>query len=222
MDYFFDYYMARCKLDRLEGRLAFIRAVMPHVEGIRNSVKRRLYVQRLSELTGVEEKHFFESLKDHESSDVTVRPKKKASNLIEKRVLGVLMNRPGLIQMLKGKEVIRYVRDDDVSEVLKKMIEWFEEKKQLEISSFVGLLEKIELRDLVMRTALDMAECDETESKRVLSDYLKYVEKKFVREEAERITERLSEAEKKGNDREVMELLQQKRQVLAFIKSNFI
>ena len=85
-----------------------------------------------------------------------------------------------------------------------------------------SLLEKTELRDFVVQSAFDMAECDETESKQILSDYLKHVEKKRMKAEAERITERLSEAEKKGDDKEVMELLQQKRQVLAFIKSNFI
>jgi hypothetical protein len=133
------------------------------------------------------------------------------------------MNHPSLMEMLiKEKEVMGWIKDSDIGDVLSQMLRWYEEKKDLEINGFVQVLEKDEVRDFVMRTSFDMAECDEGESTRVLSDYLKYVEKKHARGQAQKITERLSEAEKSGDEEAVMELLQQKRQVLAFIKSNFI
>jgi DNA primase len=222
LDYFFDYYMGRCRLDKLEGKLAFIRTVMPHVEAIRNGIKKRLYVQRLSQLTGVEEEHFFKNIHEAPMGESPKQTRKGPSNIIEKRVIGVLMNDPSLIHTVNRKEVIRYVKDEDIREVLNKMFQCIEEKKQLEINSFVGLLDKADLRDFVVQSAFDMAECDVTESRRIVSDYIKHVEKKYMKEEAELITEKLSEAERNGNDKEVMELLQQKRQVLAFIKSNFI
>lgn len=222
LDYFFDYYMARCKLNIPEGKLAFIKLVLPHVDAIKNAVKRRLYVQRLSELTGVEEHYFIEGLKDHRIKESAGPIQKDSTNIIGKRVIGVLMNHPDLIHIFEGKEVRRYLRNDEIGLVLTKMIQCFEEENRLEINSFVGLLEKAELRDFVVQTAFEMAGCDEAESKRILSDYLRYLEMKQAKEEARRITERLSEAERKGDDREVMELLQQKRQVLASIKSNFI
>ncbi|MDR2018299.1 MAG: DNA primase [Syntrophobacterales bacterium] len=223
LDYFFDYYMARCKLDKLEGKLTFIKTVTPHVETIRDGIKKRLYIQRLSELTGVEEEHFFDSFKGTTTTGQVSKPTRKdTTNIIEKRVVGVLINNPSLIHAMNGREVIKHVKNDDIKEVLKRMFEYFEEKKQLEINSFIGLLDNTNLRDFVVQSALDVAECDETESKRILSDYLKHVEKKYMKEEAERITERLSEAERNGNDKKVMELLQQKKQVLAFIKSHFV
>ena len=222
LDYFFDYYMARCKLDKLEGKLAFIRTVIPHVESIKNGIKKRLYIRRLSELTGVEEEYFLGNAGNAPAGEAVKKVRKGPSNIIEKRVIGVLINDPSLIDTVNRKEVMNYVKDDDIREVLNKMFQCIEEKKRLEISSFVDLLDKTDLRDFVVQSALDMAECDETESRRILSDYIRHVEKKYMKEEAERITQRLSEAERNGNDEEVMELLQQKRQVLAFIKSNFI
>ncbi len=222
LDYFFDYYMGKCKMGSLEGKLAFIKIVMPHVETIRNVVKKRLYIQRLSELTGVEERHFLDNMDNGRTPDREAGKRKNPAHIIEKRVVGALINNPALIHMFEGKEVIRYVNDDGISEVLTKMFQCFEERKQLEINSFVNLFEKTELKDFVVQTAFDMAECNEMESKRILSDYLKHIEMKCIREEARKITEKLSEAERNGNDDEVMELLQQKRQVLAFIKSNFI
>jgi DNA primase len=220
LDYFFEYYMARCKLSALEGKLSFVRTVLPHVEAIKNAVKKRLYIKKISELTGVEERYFFNEIKGE--AEKGGGSKKDPANLIEKSVVGVLMNHPSLMYMLKGKEVIGWIKDNDVGEVLSKMFQWFEEKKHLEIDGFISVLEKDEMRDFVVQTSFDMAACDEKESMRILSDYLKYVEKRHVKEQAQRITEKLSEAEKRGDEKAVMELLQQKRQVLAFIKSNFI
>jgi len=90
------------------------------------------------------------------------------------------------------------------------------------VNSFINILEKEALRDFVINAAFDTAEYNEDDLERVLWDYFKHVEKKFMREESKKITERLSEAEKRGDEKEIMELLQEKRQVLALIKSNFI
>jgi DNA primase len=222
LDYFFDYYMGKCKMSAPEGKDAFIKIALPHVKAIRNSITQSIYIQRLSDLTGVKEAEFLKNMKEARIEEPPGQKKQNPAHIIEKRMIGVLMNNPALLRMLKGREVIENINDDDVSEVLTRMFQWVEEKKQLEITSFLGQLENTGLRDFVVKTAFDMAECDEVESKQILSDYMKHMERKQIKEEARRITERLSEAEKKGDDKEVMELLQQKRQVLAFIKSNFI
>ncbi len=221
LDYFFEYHTARCKLSALEGKLSFIKIVLPHVEAISNEVKKRLYVKKLSELTGVEEKYFVQETRTTESSGDRFDDK-GPTNIIEKKVVGVLMNYPSLVHMFQGKEVIIKNANSVMSDIVSKMFLWFEENKRLDINGFVSALEKGDTRDFIVRTSFEMAECDEDESMRIVSDYLKYVEKKHVKVEAQRITERLSEAEKRGDEKAVMELLQQKRQVLAFIKSNFI
>jgi DNA primase len=222
LDYFFDYYMGRCKIGALEGKLSFIKTVMPHVEAIRSGVKKRLYIQKLSDLTGVEEHHFFESLKEVKTGKEPGEERKVAAQGIEKKVVGALMNNPVLIHMFTEEGVITRIKDDAIREILIRMFRYAAEKKQLEINGFVRLLEEAELRDFVIETAFEMAECNEEESRRIVFDYLKHIEKKSIKEEARRIAEKLSEAERKGDDKEVMELLQQKMQVLAFIKSNFI
>jgi hypothetical protein len=184
-------------------------------------VKKRLYIQRLSELTGVEEKYFLTGTAE-KSQETSPRRTKGNPAHIEKKLVGALANYPALIPILREKEVIQHIRDENIHEVLTKMFQYVEEKKHLDITDFVSLLERTELRDFVVETAFDMTGCDETESKQILSDYLRHIERKRAKEDAQRITERLSDAERRGNEGEVMELLEQKRQVLAFIKSNFI
>ena len=220
LDYFFDYHMDRCGVEKLEGKLVFVRTVMPYIDGIRNGVKKRLYIKRLSELTNVEEHHFWDNVHERKIEPSFIGNDSK--NIIGRKVIGVLMSNPDLLENFKRRGVIRYVQDKDIQEVLSIIFNYVEEKKHLEINSFISVLEKEHLKDLVLKSVFDLAECDESEYERVLLDYFKHIERKSIKEEAKKITERLSEAEKRGDEREIMELLQEKRQVLAFIKSNFI
>ena len=220
LDYFFDYHMDRCGVEKLEGKLVFVRTVMPYIDGIRNGVKKRLYIKRLSELTNVEEHYFWDNVHERKIEPSFIGDDSK--NIIGRKVIGVLMSNPDLLENFKRRGVIRYVQDKDIQEVLSIMFNYVEEKKHLEINSFISVLEKEHLKDLVLKSVFDLAECDESEYERVLLDYFKHIERKSIKEEAKKITERLSEAEKRGDEREIMELLQEKRQVLAFIKSNFI
>jgi DNA primase len=220
LDYFFDYHMDRCGVEKLEGKLVFVRTVMPYIDGIRNGVKKRLYIKRLSELTNVEEHHFWDNVHERKIEPSFIGDDSK--NIIGRKVIGVLISNPDLLENFKRRGVIRYVQDKDIQEVLSIMFNYMEEKKHLEINSFISVLEKEHLKDLVLKSVFDLAECDESEYERVLLDYFKHIERKSIKEEAKKITKRLSEAEKRGDEREIMELLQEKRQVLAFIKSNFI
>jgi DNA primase len=220
LDYFFDYHINKDGIKTLEGKLALIKAVMPYIEVIRDSVKKRLYIKRLSELTGVEEDHFAGSEQKRPDGASTVET--DPINIIGKKVVSAFINNPDLLKSFQEREVIQYVKDDDVREILIKMFDSYGATNQLEMKSFVEILEKEKLKDFVLSAAFDTAEFNEDELQQILLDYSKHLKKQFIREESRRITEQLSEAEKRGDEGAIMELLEKKRHVLTVMKNNFI
>jgi DNA primase len=218
LDYFFDYAKNKYGVDKLEGRIAFIRAVMPHIETIQDSIKKRLYIKRLSELTNIEEQHLWDGLRGR--SDGAVPDEDPSESIIGKRIIGILLNNPELIKMCKEKVVIEYVKEIRTKEVLTKIFHHFEEGKELAVSSFVQALEKDTLRELVLSAVLDAAEYDELEDEKIIYDYFRHLERKFLIDEAQRITEKMAAAEKQGDEKEMMELLRRKRQILDLMKSH--
>jgi len=219
LDYFFDYAKNKYGVNTLEGKMAFIRSVMPHVEAIRDTIKKRLYIKRLSDLTGLEEQHLWEGMKGKEGDDT---PKAETpTNIIGRRVVGVLLNNPDLLRSCSSQwGLVDYIRDHDTKTILLRIVDCFEKRKELAIQSFVQTLETDALKDLALRSSLDTAEYDELEAERVVIDYFRYLEKNSIKEESQRITEKLSEAEKKGDSEEIMKLLERKREVLGLMKSN--
>lgn len=218
LDYYFDYCMQKWGMKTLENKQAFIKSVLPHVDSIKNIVKKRLYVKRLSELTKVEERYFLGGIKNEHATGMKIA-KKYSTNHIDRKVVGALINYPSMFSVFKVKEVIGYVKDNDVREILLKMNDYYLEKGNLELNSFIEAIERDELKNLAINSVLEAAECTEDEINVILNDYVRHLEKTYKKEEAKKITERLSEAEKKGDLEAVNELLEKKRQILTFIKN---
>jgi len=220
LDFYFDYYAEREKMTTVRGKQVFIKQVMPHVEAIHDRVKKRLYIKRLSELTGVEEEHFAVR-RTYELNNGAARAD-DTKGVIERKVINVCITRPDLLEFFKGKEVLRYINDADVREVLTKMVTCFEQERNLDVRNFIETLEKEDLKGLVLDAAFGDAHLNADEPEKVLLDYFKYIERQFFREKSKKITEKLAEAEKLGDASAITELLEQKRQVLTHIKNNFL
>jgi DNA primase len=217
LDYSFDFHIKRCGLSTLEGKRAFIKAVLPQLEGIKNSVVKRLYVQRLAELTGVEEYRFWDTIKEQRLEGTN--PEGAQGGTVERKIIGICLNRPTLIELLKGKGVKHYLADRESQEVLDRMIAHYEEHGCLEVRRFVAMLEGDELKNSVLSSALEVAEYPADEMEKVIQDYCQHVERKKLKEEAKEITDRLAEAEQKGDERALAELLERKRQVVQVMRS---
>jgi len=218
LDYFFDYAKNKYGVDKLEGRVAFIRAVMPHIEAIQGGIKKRLYIKRVSELTNIEEQHLWDGLKERTNS--CVQEKDLSQSIIGKRIIGILLNNPEFIKLCNEKSIIEYISDAPTKEVLNNIFSYCQQGKELTTSSFIQSIEKDNLRELVLSAVLDAAEYDDLENEKVICDYLKYLERKFIIDESQRITKKMAAAEKLGDEKEMMELLRRKRQISDLMKSH--
>ncbi len=216
LDYFFHFAKEKHGVEDLEGKLAFIRTIMPHVDAIKDGIKKRLYVKRLSELTGLEEQYLGEGAYEENTNRSLERI--SSTSIIGKRLIGVLINNPGLIRLCREKNVLRYVREDDIREALSKIFDYFEKNDRPVPQHLVDLFDKEDLRELVLSATLSEERYDDPEDEKFLRDYFRYVERNFVKEESQRITARLKEAEKRGDQEEMTALLRRKRELLDLFK----
>jgi DNA primase len=217
LDYSFDFHMKRCGLSTVEGKQAFIKIVLPQLEHMKDSVTKSLYIQRLAELTGVEEYRFWDSIKEKRTEPGKVD--QGPTGAVERKIVGICMNRPVLMELLKGKEVETAIGDRESHEVLGRMLEYYEQHGNLDVKRFVAMLEEDEVKNSVLSSALEVAEYPDDEMKKVILDYCHHIERKRLQEEARRITDRLAEAEQKGDERALAELLEQKKQVVQSMRS---
>ncbi len=217
LDYFFEFHTKKHGLETLEGRLGFIRTILPYLEDMNDTVRRRLYVQRLSELTGVEEYRFWDTMKEKRKGS-EADGEEQSRSVIEKKVVGILISRPQSIELLKGKGVEGLIRDKDLGELASRVLDYYNDHGSLDLKVFLNVIERPELREMAISSAMDVTECDEQEMDKVLSDYLYHAENRLIREEAKGITERLIEAEKRGDEKALKELLERKMQVVTAMK----
>jgi len=219
LDYYFDYAITKYGLNTLETKISFIKSVMPYISNIKDTVTKSLYIKRVSELTGVEEKEYWDKLQDR-IIDSPVIKKEDTSRIIEKKIIGILLHRPELLPFFKIKGAITYIRDEKIKEILSIITSYFEKRKHLEISHFINVLEKDDIKEYVIDAVFNTSDSEKNEAEKVLVDYITYIQKKYFHEEAKRLTESLAAAEKKGDEHAISELLKKKQEVLMLLKSN--
>ncbi|HPP06662.1 MAG TPA: toprim domain-containing protein, partial [Syntrophorhabdaceae bacterium] len=217
LDYYLDFHMERYGMNTLEGRLSFIKNVLPYVEKIKDNITKSLYIKRISELTKVEEHIFWDGTKRIELKSQTQQAQVK--DIIGKKVIGILMNNPNLIEFFKEKGVIRFINDNSTKEIIERIIDFYEKNLGFEANAFVSTIEEEHLKSIACECALMTFEGSEEELEKTLTDYLKHVEKKFIKEELKKITQQLVDAENRGDDLVIMGLLNEKRQVLSLLKN---
>jgi DNA primase len=217
LDYFFESSVKKHGLKTLDGKIRFIGSVLPYIEDMKDPVRRRLYTKRLSDLTGVEEELFLEKMKVARLHNVTAGENEPRS-VIDEKVVGIAISRPEFMEFLKGKGVEDYIKDNDLRELFARALDYYNANSSLDLKVFVNVLDRAELREKAVSTAMDVAECELQEMERILVDYLSHMENSLIREKAKGITERLAEAEKRGDMEALQELLEKKRQVVAAMK----
>jgi DNA primase len=218
LDCYIDQQVTRHSIRTFEGKLRLVKSILPFIERMGDSVRKRLHIKRLAELTGVEEYHFSVDL----GSNSPIRAQsveQSNSSAIERKVIGILMERPEHIQSLYDKEVIRGTGNTAFREIISAMAKWYESNKDFDVRRFVSVLDRQDLRDTVLGAILEHTEDGGEEMNRVLEDYMHHAERKQIRVEAMRITNELAEAERRGDTGALLELLERKRQVVNKMKS---
>jgi hypothetical protein len=174
-------------------------------------------VQRLSELTGVEEYRFWDTMTD-KRKETEAGTQDGSGSFVEKKLVGILINRPQAIEFLKEKGVVEFIKDTNVRELASTVIDYFNDHGSMDLKVFLNVIERPELRDIAISSTMDTAGCDEQEMDKILSDYLQYAKSRLIREEAKGITERLAKAEEQGDEKALRELLQRKMEVVTAMK----
>lgn len=218
LDCYIDQQVIKHSIRTFDGKLRLVKSVMPYIERMGDSIRKRLHIKRLAELTGVEEYHF----PTHPGSDFPPSAQsveQLSSSAIERKVIGILMQRPEYISSLYEKEVIRRTRNTAFNEIISAMAEWYEQNRDFDVRHFVSVLDKQDLKDTVLGAILENTEDNREEMDKVLEDYIHHAEKKEIRVEAMRITNELAEAERRGDTELLLQLLERKRQVVTKMKS---
>ncbi|HOC45036.1 MAG TPA: DNA primase [Syntrophorhabdaceae bacterium] len=212
LDYYFDHYSDRKAMATIQGKQAFINQVTPHINSIANPIKRQLYIIRLSELTGVAEQHFAARRTVTGPDLKTNTPQSMA--WIEKRVINACLEHPGLLKHFKGKETLLHIKNTRVREIITKLTAYFEQGKKLE-RDFIEQPDNEDLKELLLAAVFDTVHKDTQEPEEFVLGYVKHLEHQFFMERSKRITEKLAEAESRGDSAAVAELLKEQKQRIA-------
>jgi DNA primase len=218
VDHAFQYYRQVYPVEDFEGRMGFVRTILPVLMSVGSAVKRRLYIKRLSELTGVEEHHFWNDIEEAPAEQHDDRDEGGTS--LDRKVLGALMNRQGLLEGFLTRGGLELLADEKVRGIIEALSRHTGREEALSTGQVLAILDKDELRDLAARADFDVATYEDAELEQIVLDFLDHMRRRTIRQKAKDITNRLSEAERLGDEQRIVELLKQKQNLLFSLKPN--
>ena len=198
------------------SRLKMVREVTPFLDAIPGKVRRALFVRRLSELTGVDERVFGEDMNGERQRDDG--PAEGRRSIIDEKVAGALLTKPALLQMFMERSGNRFLSDLEVKGLIGKVLSSTVYSDCRDVRMLVNAIDDESLRECAVRSTFSVHDYDDEHLDKIVCDFLEYKEQWELKKVGKSITEELAEAERKGDEKRMGELLRKKREVLSAIK----
>lgn len=206
-------------LSTVEGMTRAVNTVVNTLEKIKDGVKRRLWIKRISETLSIEEEVILYSLEQ-------ARKKKRSvdARLVEDHFQRQKIN-PAEMELLRlmigDRETIRVVKDrlgpedfedNGVKEIVRLLFRVVEEGKPLEPPLLIDLVVNPTAKRLISQLAM---EPDHSGNRgKLLNDCIISIKKNRIDQELKRIQEELKMAQKGGDELAVSELADQYRRLI--------
>ncbi|UCC65868.1 MAG: DNA primase [Deltaproteobacteria bacterium] len=214
VEYAMEVLMEGYDLSTVEGRAKSVEAVLPFLLQIRDSLRRGLYLKRLAEIVGVEEREILDAArrmhKDRkEAPDKGLITRIHISN--EKKLVQMMIQNPQFIPLVAQEGVVDTLEDQDLRALAELVIHDFQLHENLSLDRLPPQLEERGLSEMAFNLAFQEEELEEGMAEKIIMDCLRQVKLKALKRELKGITKRIEEAQERGDEALLHSLLLRKQ-----------
>ncbi|MCS7280318.1 MAG: DNA primase [Desulfobacterota bacterium] len=218
LEYYFEHLRKTRGMETTQKKLAFIRDVMPYIEQMKDNLQKRLYVRRVSELTGLDENIFWDELRQKMKKDETETNESKGLVPVNKTIIGIILNDPDLAYSSGLKEVVERIPDVGVKALIERFFEIGIRSSNFHINRYLSEIGDEDLRISIISGVFETQKLESDAKRKLIEDYVKYIKQKSAKEKLRSLTEELKLAEKEKDEKRIFEILAEKKKVLTTFK----
>lgn len=189
----------------IQGTLKILEEVSPYLSKVSNKIEQSHYIKILSEVTGVKEELLAGELRKRggsapERSDVRFKKVMPAHETLraEKKIIQLAIKYPELREELDRSEVLRGFQDERLGAFGENLV------KAPTGSNLLSYFESEEDKGLYLKMEMEMPEA--VDPAKELDDCIKSLRLYKLKKEKEKLRKEMEEADKKGDERLLMEL----------------
>jgi len=235
MDYYFGIVKKDYDLNTAEGKKNASKFLLDEISKISDRVEQSHWIQELAKLLNVSEQVLRESMpgqkvKSLKEKSVEKEPAPKKLNQEEQawsRLISILINRPELIDAIEKSYHPEYIADESYQQLYKKLILFYNSARLAETGDKANIYQKLEefinkevaeteIKDRFYVLALagerDWQEADQETLKKELLKICQFSESLYKSRKKQELAKAMREAEEKGDQEKVKDILQQYRQ----------
>jgi len=190
-------------LSEVEGRAKAVEVVLPFLLQIKDGVRRGLYLKRLSEIVGIEEREILDAaLKMQKGgtkeSDKELIPTIRVST--EKMLVQMMIQYPQFIALVAQEEMLGNMADQTLRAIAELVMHDFQLHGNLSMNRLSPQLEEKGVSELAVNLAFHEEELEERTAEKIVVDCLHKIKIKMLKKEQEEINKRIKEAQARGDE----------------------
>lgn len=214
VEYAMEVLMEGYDLSKVEGRAKSVEAVLPFLLQIRDGLRRGLYLKRMAEIVGVEEREILDAARRmykyrKEAPDKGLITGIHISN--EKKLVQMMIQNPQFIPLVAQEGVVDTLEDQDLRALAELVIHDFQLHENLSLDRLPPQLEERGLSEMAFNLAFQEEELEEGMAEKIIMDCLRQVKLKALKRELKGITKRIEEAQERGDEALLHSLLLRKQ-----------
>lgn len=229
MDYTFDRTLKGKDLSKVQDKKELVKSVLKALLQIPDPIEQTHYIQQLSSLVRVEEGILRDKLanfqkkrgmpRNADSKVAEATPQQDRYMALAERIIGSMLIKPSLIDEVVGQLDPETIIDERLYELYKKIKTSYTSKHDFDISEFekqvkednpkIGKLIPI----LQLKAEHELAQLGKDDFQKDLIASISSLKQGFYSSELQRIASQMAEAEIKGDEREVIHLSEQHREL---------
>jgi hypothetical protein len=88
------------------------------------------------------------------------------------------------------------------------------------VNKYLAEFDDQDIKNLIISVVFETQSLEREAKRKIIDDYVKYIKESLVREKLKGLTERLVSAEKQRDEKKILEILTEKKEILRAFRSN--
>ncbi len=202
-----------------EDKREMLKTAMEFINKISDKTEKDLFIKRIAEKTGVDQKLLGNEVYKETSSNKPKAGREKlpfniSNDVVELHLLQLLLEYPQKTDQVAKENILDFFLQPQLKELGNKIIETYKLLGFVDLGIILSTDEEAPLREKIFRLMMEALPADDVMLEKIFIDNIRQIKKKWYKDQHRQIKLKLAQAQEKGNQELLNLLVQEKEKLL--------
>ena len=202
-----------------EDKREMLKTAMEFINKISDKTEKDLFIKRIAEKTGVDQKLLGNEVYKDTSSNKPKTGREKLpfninNDVVELHLLQLLLEYPQKTDQVADENILDFFLQPELKALGKKIVDAYKLLGFVDLGIILSADDEAPLREKIFRLMMEALPSDDVMLEKIFSDNVRQIKKKWYKDQHRQIKLKLAKAQEKGNEELLNKLVQEKEKLI--------